>query len=240
MYVAGSTKQFGTLDLLTRAYTQINADIGQFLTGLAMYQGQLYGVNYGTPAALYTVGTNGSLTSIGSTGTAISGLAFDATGKLYADNYSNDRLGTLNLATGAYTNIGAIGVSSGNLGGVLAFSNGTLYDAVSQQLFSLNTLTGAGTVIGISNSLYEGMALFDAGNVLYGIGMDNKNLYSINTATAGLTNLGAITGTNLPGRFYAATAGTTSNNVPEPSSLALFAIGALVMGWGRKRSNAVV
>ena len=200
-----------------------------------MYQGQLYGVN----SALYTVGTNGSLTSIGSTGAAISGLAFDATGKLYADDYSNDRLGTLNLATGAYTNIGAIGVSSSNFHGVLAFSNGTLYDAVSQQLFSLNTLTGAGTAIGSSNSLHQGMALFDAGNVLYGIGSD-KNLYSINTATAGLTNLGAITGANLPGSFYAATAGTTSNNVPEPSSLALFAIGALVMGWGRKRSNAVV
>ena len=172
----------------------------------------------------------------------MSGIAFDATGKLFANDYSNGRLGTLNLATGAYTNIGSIGVASTNRYGVLAFSNGTLYDATYNvfdslpgKLNSLNTATGLGITIGSTDNRYQSMALFDVQNVLYGIG--GKSFFSINTTTAALTDLGAITGNNLPGSFTAATALTT-NNVPEPSSLGLFAIGSLLMGFTRKRSKS--
>ena len=241
VYVAGDSNQFGTLDLQTRTYTQINANNGQRLGGLANYNGQLYATReINASSTLYTVATNGNLTSIGSTGFKISGIAFDSTGILYAHNPDiADRLGTLNLATGAYTNIGNIGTQSSNISGVLAFSNGTLYDSVwdggGSRLLSLNTLTGVGTGIGSGNSHYTAMPLFDAQNVLYGIGID-MNLYSVNTATGGLTSLGAITGANLPARFLSATAVTT-NNVPEPSSLGLFAIGSLLMGFARKRSH---
>ena len=78
------------------------------------------------------------------------------------------------------------------------------------------------------------MALFAAQNVLSGIGAD-KNLYSINTTDATLTNLGAITGSNLPGSFNAAVAGPTTSDVPEPATLGLFAIGGLALRWRGKR-----
>ncbi len=243
VYVAGNVNEFGTLDLQTRAYTQINANNGQRLGGLANYNGQLYATReINASSTLYTVATNGNLTSIGSTGFKISGVAFDATGILYANNGgdgSANRLGTLNLATAAYTNIGNIGTQSSNISGVLAFSNGILYDSSwwgNPQLFSINTLTGVGTGIGSWDSHYTAMPLFDVQNALYGIGAD-MHLYSVNTATGGLTSLGAITGANLPARFLSATALTT-NNVPEPSSLGLFAIGSLLMGFARKRSKS--
>ena len=174
---------------------------------------------------------------MGGTGRKISGLAFNASGTLYADDWDNDHLGTLNPSTGAYANIGA-SLQNINEHGVLAFSNGVLYEAMgpnSNMLASLNLASGAATQIGSTNNLYLNMNLFDAQNGLYGIGADN-NLYSINTGDATLTNLGAITGSNLPTLFTAAVAAPTSD-APEPATLGLFAIGGLALRWRGKRSR---
>jgi hypothetical protein len=235
--VAGIFGQFGTLDLQTRVYSQITASTGLDLTALAENNGQLYVTDDGSN--LYSISNTGTMTSIGSAGTTISGLAFNAGGTLYADNLDAQHLGTLSTGTGGYTDKGPFGMSNFNSKGVLAFSNGVLYDAINTGanglLASLNLTSGAATQIGSSNSLYNFMILFDAQNVLYGISSDN-DLYSINTSTAALNLVGAITGSNLPVRFGSAVAGPTSD-VPEPSSLGLFAIGALALRWRRKRSR---
>ena len=242
IYVVGGSSQFGTLDLQTRAYSQITTTT-QPLSGLAAHNGQLYATSLALPSILYTLSDTGTLASMGGLGTYFSGLAFNASGTLYANDFivSSDHLGTLNPSTGAYANIGSINITSSNQSGVLAFSNGVLYDAIKSNsgnglLASLNLTSGAATQIGSLNSLYINMILFDAQNVLYGIG-ENKNLYSINTSTAALNLLGAITGSNLPTQFFAAVAGPTTSDVPEPATLGLFAIGGLALRWRGKRSH---
>ncbi|MCX7113095.1 MAG: PEP-CTERM sorting domain-containing protein [Proteobacteria bacterium] len=238
--MAGSSSQFGTFDLQTRAYSQITASTTQTLSGLAASNGQLYATSNANPALLYTLSDTGTLAAVGGTGRLISGLAFNASGTLYADDKTNSSLGTLNPSTGAYANIGSISPTSVNSNGVLAFSNGVLYAVITngpniKVLASLNLASGAATQIG-PDAQYVGMILFDAQNVLYGISI-SKNLYSINTSTAALTNLGAITGSNLPGNFNAAVAAPTTSDVPEPATLGLFAIGGLALRWRGKRTR---
>ena len=239
IYVAGDNSQFGTFNLQTRVYSQITASTDlTILSALAADNGQLYATSNANPSILYTLSDTGTLSSMGSTATSISGLAFNVSGTLYARDYAGNALGTLNPSTGAYTDIGDTGYHAINASGVLAFSNGVLYVAISGSsdiLASLDLTTGAATNIG-GDSGYYNMALFAAQNVLYGIGAD-KNLYSINTTDATLTNLGAITGSNLPGSFNAAVAGPTTSDVPEPATLGLFAIGGLALRWRGKRSR---
>ena len=233
--MAGSNKEFGTFDLQTRVYSQINTTT-QTLSALAAYNGQLYATDFSDPSILYTVSDTGTLSPVGNTGTNITGLAFNASGILYAN--TGDELGTLIPSTGAYTNIGFTGFPSSNIFGTLAFSNGVLYDAIEDGgeglLASLNLTTGAATVIGGSR-LYGEMALFDAQNVLYGI--RGTSLFSINTTSAALTVLGNITGSNRPGQFFAAVAAPTTSDVPEPATLGLFAIGGLALRLRGKRSR---
>ena len=238
IYVAGIDNNvdnvFGTISLQTRVYSQI-ANTTQKLSALATNNGQLYATNDNDPSTLYTLSDSGTLAPVGGTGTQISGLAFNASGTLYASDYTNDALGTLNLSTGVYADIGGTGYILGNQSGALAFSNGVLYAAISDSselLASLDLTNGAASQIGI-DSLYANMNLFAAQNALYGIGA-NKNLYSINTTDATLTLLGAITGSDLPISFAAAVAGPTTADVPEPATLGLFAIGGLALRWRGK------
>ena len=239
IYVAGNNNSsdhvFGTISLQTRVYSQI-ANTTQMLSALATNNGQLYATSFSSTSTLYTLSDTGTLAPVGGTGTQISGLAFNASGTLYASDYTNDALGTLNLSTGAYTDKGNTGYLLGNQSGALAFSNGVLYAAISDSselLASLDLTNGAASQIGI-DSLYANMNLFATQNALYGIATDN-HLYSINTSSAELFDLGAITGSDLPIAFSAAVAGPT--DVPEPATLGLFAIGGLALRWRGKRSR---
>ena len=240
IYVAGIDNNvdnvFGTISLQTRVYSQI-ANTTQMLSALATNNGQLYATSFSSTSTLYTLSDTGTLAPVGGTGTQISGLAFNASGTLYASDYTNDALGTLNLSTGVYADIGGTGYILGNTHGQLAFSSGVLYAAISDSselLASLDLTNGAASQIGSSNSLYGNMNLFAAQNALYGIATDN-HLYSINTSSAELFDLGAITGSDLPIAFSAAVAGPT--DVPEPATLGLFAIGGLALRWRGKRSR---
>ena len=114
-----------------------------------------------------------------------------------------------------------------------------LYDAIQNNtnglLASLNLTSGAYTQIGTNNNQYVNIILFSAQNVLYGIRGDN-HVYSIDTSTNAMNDLGAINGSNIPTFFNAAVAAATSD-VPEPATLGLFAIGGLALRWRRKRSR---
>lgn len=94
----------------------------------------------------------GTSTRIATTSVTLDGLAFNAAGVLYGLSTDTSTLYTVNLTTGALT---AVGSGAGNLGfGVssgtadIAFAaNGTLYAALDDQLFTLNTATGAASLI---------------------------------------------------------------------------------------------
>jgi hypothetical protein len=100
----------------------------------------------------------------------------------------NTDFGTLDLNTGVYANIGYSGILLCGLGEV----NGVVYGGAeeSNELYSVNTSTGALTAIG-SNSL---MLYGDTGSTLsglYAIGRDS-NLYSINVLTGNATLIGYL------------------------------------------------
>jgi len=96
--------------------------------------------------------------------------------------------GTVDLNTGAFSNIGSLGITPAGLGVV----NGTLFTAnynnSNETLYSINTANGNLTTIGSST-----LSLIDFGSTttgLYGIGADS-NLYSINPTTGTDTLIGS-------------------------------------------------
>jgi hypothetical protein len=87
-------------------------------------------------------------------------LAFGSNGALYVslnrEGYENDWLGSVNLNTGSVTLIGDLGYDEVH---GLSVRNGTLYGATeSGQLLKIDANTGAGTILGVSEVAYWGMA----------------------------------------------------------------------------------
>jgi hypothetical protein len=97
-------------------------------------------------AGLATVDVaTGATSLIGSTGTALTDIAFSPSGDLYGISFSN--LYKVNSGTGATTLVGGLGSVSGTANALVFGSDGTLYMAGSS-LYSVNTSTGAASAIG--------------------------------------------------------------------------------------------
>lgn len=104
---------------------------------------------------------------------------------------SGDNFGTLDTTTGVFTGIG----NNFTLAGIGAL-NGVLYGAARADvssvgtLYSINTLTGAPTIIGNSGNFIGWLDFAATSSGLWAIGSDN-NLYSINATTGAATLVGA-------------------------------------------------
>ncbi|MEM1412826.1 MAG: hypothetical protein AAGH19_10760 [Pseudomonadota bacterium] len=119
-------------------------------------------------AALYTVNPGTALlTQIGGVPTdpGFDSLAFAPNGTLYSvgnrdDDDSALELVTLNTSTAERTVIGPLGVQGDNGQGLTVAINGLLYlvDEETRALYSVNTSTGAATLIGDVENDYEGLA----------------------------------------------------------------------------------
>ena len=96
---------------------------------------------------------NGTSTRIGTTrigteGITLDGLAFGPTGTLFALGQGQGQLLTVDPATGAVTVVGDLGVPQDSPFGALTFSeNGTLYAAIDDALYTVNTSTGMATAV---------------------------------------------------------------------------------------------
>jgi hypothetical protein len=263
LYVATGSKGAAgvlyTVDPLTAAFTMvapITTGAGAIgLTGLAFdpLNGVLYGItgleSANSPRTLVTINpATGAATVIGTLtdpffGTVgLTDISFRSDGTLFG---SDNRLFTINLATGGLTLIGSTGP---NLGGGLAFnSSGTLYAAraATGSLDTLNPATGARavgpTMTGAPNAgsgaVMNALA-FNSANVLYGSNSDRAgvvggstavNLVTINTGTGVVSDIGV-----LPGNVDALAFGPA---VPEPSSIALLGVGAVIAGFLRRRAR---
>ncbi|MBI5676715.1 MAG: IPTL-CTERM sorting domain-containing protein [Nitrospirae bacterium] len=167
-----------------------------FLISLEPAIGALYGVNSGTGGNFLAIidETTAGVTNIGATGLTIDGLDFSPGNVLFAADNSNNRLVTLDPATGAVdTVIGPFGI--GTVEG-LAFhpTSGALFgiDVVGDNLLAINTTTGAATVIGSFGvqGAFAGLSFSRNGNTLYGVNFDDGGLYTINTTTGAATLIG--------------------------------------------------
>ena len=150
---------FGTVDLITGAYTQI-ATIGYFLSDLAVApNGTIYVLaspysKLSTEEFATINPKTGAVTIIGPVTVPLESMGFDVSGVLYAITYEKsgpDQLYTINLSTGATTFV--TNLSGGNSTGSnqLRFIGNTAYttDYVTPSgLYTINLATGAGTLVG--------------------------------------------------------------------------------------------
>ncbi len=106
--------------------------------------GTLYSA--GRDSTLYTVDpTTGAATAVGNMGYSSAGdLAFDQQGRLFLSS-TNNSLVQIDPGTGAGTELGAFGF--GNVFGIARDSTGIMYGYSEQNIFSIDLLTGAGTLL---------------------------------------------------------------------------------------------
>jgi len=194
--------------------------------------GTLFTATTGAIANLVTINP---VTGVGSLGPAItgtgladigvSGLSFSSTGVLFAsirdvNLVTPPGLYTINKVTGAASFIGTI--SSDSVTDIAFSPTGTLYgwDNDLGGLVTINTLTGAGTLVHSGPPGGDLRALtFDSNGNLFGVGM---GLYRINTTTRATTLVGNI---GFPNDFPRGIAFTAA---PEPGTLTLIGTAVVV------------
>jgi hypothetical protein len=192
----------------------------------------------GVAGDLYTVNTTTAATTVvgpilvGALPVAITGLAFHPTARvLFAITSNNSpnlarHLLTINPATGAATDIGALGIS----GADIAFSAaGTLYmsSGSASSLFTVNITTGATTLVGATGvgDSGSGLAINGAGTAYFAGNGANGQIVTLNlgtgAATAGPTLTGAPhpTGTIDSMKFSSTGVLFAVNNANAPNNL---------------------
>lgn len=156
-----------------------SAAAGSVLWGLDTSDERLFTIDNST-AVVTEIG--GALPSF-----SFGGLDFDASGQLYA--LLDGRLYTVDTTTAATGFVGAIGgggafESFDIIGGV-----GYTQDVFTNNLYSVNLATGAGTLIGTGTSRLTGLSAGPGGN-LYGTDLGAQTLVSVNTLTGATAVLG--------------------------------------------------
>jgi WD40 repeat protein len=205
-----TTSNLLILDPATGAMVSTVGPIGFAVSGLAVHP--ITGVLYGStsnqsavaPGSLITIdkttGVGTLVGSFGSPGQTMADITFTSDGTLYGWlEASSDDLHTINLATGAATDVGDAGLSTFG-SGLAANGANVIFYAGSGSLGALRTINAAtgspttvATMTGGTGNAVSAMA-FSPGGVLYAVDLDNgtKNsqLMTVNTTTGAITILG--------------------------------------------------
>ncbi|MBK9964574.1 MAG: hypothetical protein IPP07_06605 [Holophagales bacterium] len=151
-----------------------------------------------TPDALQTFAlpSASAATTVASVGAQVFyGLEHDnATGVMYGLDNATLQLGTVDKTTAAFTSLLTItGMPVGASTTGLAFQSwaaGPVYVSTATDLYTINTTTGAATLVGpFGTTLMIDIAINNAGQ-MYGHDIGSDSLYSINTATGAATLIG--------------------------------------------------
>lgn len=232
---------FASIDTATGTYTTITSPLlsGTTLANLAYdpLLSRFYtstGVN--ATSDLHTVTTSGSLSAaIGSIGKNLGAMWYQTvapytSGTLEVYNRTDQRVGSVNTATGAYTqgststaNFNNLVGGRGAILGSTSFMDSPKTTASASAFGSINLATGAFTSLA-TGTTFQHMVLASDGVDLYGLGPVSTGtalLYKIATNGA-LTQIAEVKPSSgvLPLQFSGA-----AFPVPEPSALALVGIG---------------
>jgi hypothetical protein len=219
----GATNPFGTVDMQSGAFTLIgDMGTGSF-SGLGVANGVLYTEQNGE---LYSVNvTNAGLTLLG--GAAGSNLS--AFGSTTSGLYGIIQIGAQSVptlvsisATGAQTPIGPVGVIVNGAAAYAILSTGssTLYMENNGNLYTMNTTTGAGTLVGTESGSYPVYALLFENGTLY-VGANGFGVGTVSASTGQIAINSSILGG--PNNF--------SGLAPAPSQNYYFSQLAVGGGW---------
>jgi hypothetical protein len=252
----GTSNLFGTLDVATGQFTQINTTSPLFFALTNGPGGKIYGADANS-GGLFKIRPSGVTVPFGSvTAPAPSvffGLAYSsAAGKFFADNLDLTNPATnvdLFSIAGDGNSRSFVGTLAGPNSGFFPTGNlvfgpgGTLYfdyssdlvNGTNSTLYAVDPVTGALTAVG--NGLGTGvLALFSDGTALYGVDAvltSDIGIYTINPTTGVATQISTVTG--LPkGDYFVDTA---TGSAPDTSSTfgLLFLALTTLLGAGRLR-----
>ncbi len=225
MHVHDSGGNLGTVDAATGS-VNIIGNMGVQMTDIAFdSSGNLFGLTFD---GLYSINTTTAASTFIGNHSIQGGNAFvfGSDGTLYAAGNSTTSLFTINTLTGVSTNIGNMGFSSG---GDLAFNNGNFYLASnSNELIriDLSNIENSSSVGNFGVGGVFGLATGDDG-LLYAVA--NTDIYTVDITTGLVTNSVSFAGQGLSAAFGHSfiNKATTTGTTPEPSMLALLAIGLI-------------
>jgi hypothetical protein len=249
--------RFGTMNLLTGAFTQMGSEGGTLFNDIAAApDGSLYGIINLTSLVSLDTNNGAVMSSANFNVSGIESLAFAPDGTLYGA--TQGALYRVNPFTGIATLVGSFNNSViGNSGQNIRFGfDGMLYDtdggvsATSTHLFQISTTTGAATLVGTVTN-FPGLCLENAGSQMYGVGIQlgaasavSQSLVGINlnTIVPGGTNADGspvnidyrLVTTNFPNNFNFSSADLyvvpgSNFPVPEPNSTICSVAGGLLL-----------
>ena len=156
---------------------------------------------------LYTFDlVDGTSQRLGSTTVTVDALAFDTNNVLYALGQDDVNLYTVDQTNGTMTAVGALGVAmSSPFAGMTFGPDGTLYAAINDQLYTINTTNGVATevstnVVDIGYSSVSGLAFQSpqAPSRLEGVSFFKNQLFSVDPTSGAGMLIGSLGGTISP------------------------------------------
>jgi hypothetical protein len=231
----GDGTRLGTINPASGVGTDVGA-FGTSQTWAAAFDnatGILYTLTNGfSNSQLATVDlSTGATSPIGATGVPFMiSLEVASDGTMYGVGYTDQVLYEIDKSTGAATAIGSTGIT--NLMDLAFDSSGTLYGTVGNVLWTINTATGASTLLGNITGVPAGSdmgIMFDDSDTLYATNyVNNGDLMTIDFGTLNSTVIGS-TG------FFFPHGGDFFNAIPEPATLLLIGTGLLGLVGFRRR-----
>jgi PEP-CTERM motif len=231
---------FGTLDLNTGVFTAINNSEPSGLS-LASFDGSVFGM--ATGSGLFQVNTtNGDLTLLGPI-TLPFVLGSTSSGLFDVDQDLN--LNSLNSSNADATLVGATGTPGFSNWYSLSNndSGSALYIGDENNFYTVNTATGAGTLVGGFGTPVAGEPVAQMGALM----VENGTLYgaqepffidTIDPETGAATNIAQLQGV-FAGEFILGLApDSAASATPEPSTLLLLAAGLAGLGAAKLKSRA--